>query len=223
MMFVPSLSTDPILRTQSARASEQDSVAGLPLGHFGALLVDVPWNFATYSDKGRDRSPDYRLISLREVMELPVASLAKPDCVLFHWGIWSMLPQALAVIEAWGFTYKSCAFVWMKPQIGLGFWTRQQSEFCLLATRGRPKRLHADVRQGIIAPRREHSRKPDEVAAQIKASVVPTSNCSHGARGRIGAAGAWKSASSTVRPHLPVLPLLPAPSLYRSRRAGFSL
>jgi len=58
--------------------------------------------------------------------------------VLFLWGVWAFLPQTLAVIEAWEFEFSTCGFVWLKPQIGLGFWTRQQYGFCLLATRGRP-------------------------------------------------------------------------------------
>jgi len=81
------------------------------------------------------------------------------------------------------FTYKTCAFCWLKadpyrlfaddktPFAGMGYWTRANSEPCLLATRGKPKRLHKDVRQGIIAPRREHSRKPEEVHGRIERLV----------------------------------------------------
>ena len=94
------------------------------------------------------------------------------------------MPQALKVIEAWGFTYKTCAFCWNKgntlplfpddfrDKMGLGYWTRANSEVCLLATRGKPKRLNADVRQIIQAPLREHSRKPDEVYSRIERLVA---------------------------------------------------
>ncbi len=89
------------------------------------------------------------------------------------------------VIKQWGFEYKTCGFAWMKADVstvdlfggsvqthmGLGYWTRANSEVCLLATRGSPKRLNADVRQGIIAPRREHSRKPDGVHERIERLV----------------------------------------------------
>ena len=75
----------------------------------------------------------------------------------------------------WGFTYKSVGFVWAKRtprdtgwHMGCGYGTRANAEYCLLGTRGRPKRLARDVRQLVVAPRREHSRKPDEIAAAIE-------------------------------------------------------
>jgi N6-adenosine-specific RNA methylase IME4 len=163
---------EPVLSSVIATGGAAIPFAGLPPHHFGAILADPPWRFKTYSDKGRGRAPGYREMSLDEIMALPVASLAKPDSVLFLWGVWAFLPQVLAVIEAWGFEFSTGGFVWLKPQIGLGFWTRQQSEFCLLATRGRPRRLHADVRQGVLEPRREHSRKPDVVAKRIERLVA---------------------------------------------------
>jgi N6-adenosine-specific RNA methylase IME4 len=120
-----------------------------------------------------------------EIAALPVADLAAEDCVLFMWVCWPSLPEALRIIEAWGFTYKTCGFDWMKAhagqiemfrddadvQVGMGYWTRANSEPCLLATRGKPKRRNADVRQAIIEPRREHSRKPDCVPARIERLV----------------------------------------------------
>ena len=102
---------------------------------------------------------------------------ADDDCVLFLWAIDPMLPDALELIKAWGFTYKTVAFTWAKinesgkDPIGGGYWTRANPEMCLLATRGKPKRLNADVRQLLMAPRREHSRKPDEVYGRIEALV----------------------------------------------------
>ena len=65
-----------------------------------------------------------------------------------------------------------CFVTMLDAMMGLGYWTRANSEPCLLATRGKPKRLNADVRQGIIAPRREHSRKPDEVHGRIERLVA---------------------------------------------------
>ena len=94
------------------------------------------------------------------------------------------MPDALQVIDAWGFVYKTCAFTWlkgttlplfpdepMKDKMGLGHWTRANSEVCLLATRGKPKRMDAGVRQVIQAPLREHSRKPDEVYERVERLV----------------------------------------------------
>ncbi len=81
-----------------------------------------------------------------------------------------MLPEALKLIEAWGFTYKSIAFQWVKQNrsgngyfFGLGRWTRGNTEPCLIATKGKPKRISASVSQLVFSPLRRHSQKPDEV------------------------------------------------------------
>lgn len=94
----------------------------------------------------------------------------------FLWATFPQLPEALRLIQAWGFTYKSVAFVWLKQNrkspgwfYGLGFWTRGNAEVCLLATRGHPKRQAANVHQFIISPVREHSRKPEEAREKIVA------------------------------------------------------
>ena len=96
-----------------------------------------------------------------------------------------MLPRALGPIEAWGFTYKTVAFTWAKLNCnvaassfssqdfftGMGYWTRANPEQCLLATVGKPRRLSKAVRQLMISPWREHSRKPDEAYGRIEALV----------------------------------------------------
>jgi N6-adenosine-specific RNA methylase IME4 len=160
------------------------SIDDLPRNHFRAISADPPWDFKTWSDKGKDRSPDYSTLSFDDIAALPIGSVAADDCVLFLWACWPTITDAFKVIEAWGFQYKTCAFSWMKadpyrlfaddatPFAGLGYWTRANTEPCLLATRGKPKRLHADVRQGIIAPRREHSHKPDQVYERIERLVT---------------------------------------------------
>ncbi len=113
-------------------------------------------------------------MSINELCALPVAELAAPDSALFMWATFPQLPEALRLIEAWGFTYKSVAFVWLKKNrkadswfYGLGFWTRGNAEICLLATRGHPKRQAANVHQFIISPIEAHSKKPDEARDKI--------------------------------------------------------
>lgn len=173
-----------------------DPFAGLPRGYFGAIYADPPWRWESWGKyRGQraglapsgDRSVDkhYETAEATEIQRLPVADLAAPDSVLLMWGTWPLLPEALDTIASWGFEYKTCAFAWMKadarqvelwqdevkPDMLLGYWTRANTEFCLLATRGKPKRLSAAVRQGIIEPRREHSRKPACVYDRIEALV----------------------------------------------------
>lgn len=161
---------------------------GLPRRHFGAIYADPPWAFKTYTSDARVASrgsaTPYQTMSMAEIEALPVADLAADNSVLFMWVVWPTLPEALKVMEAWGFKYKTCAFAWMKAdqyrlfaleedvRMGLGFWTRANSEVALLGTRGKPKRRDASVRQGIIEPIREHSRKPDCVYERIEKLMV---------------------------------------------------
>lgn len=158
----------------------------LPDKKYGAILADPPWSFKAWSGDAlpsRVADAHYNTMSTDGIEGLPVGELAADDCALFLWICWPTLPDALRVIEAWGFTYKTCAFCWVKgkalplfpddfkDKMGLGYWTRANSEVCLLATRGKPKRLNADVRQAILAPLREHSRKPDEQYERIERLV----------------------------------------------------
>ena len=147
---------------------------------YGAVLADPSWDFRTWSAKGEGRSArqHYSIMPLAEIKALPVADLGTKDCMLFLWATWPLLDAARDVINSWGFTYKTCAFVWVKtgktngkPVMGTGFWTRANSEPCLLATRGKPRRLAADVGQIILEPRREHSRKPDCVYDRVERLV----------------------------------------------------
>ena len=107
---------------------------------------------------------------------MPVRELAASDCTLFLWVTFPVLPETFDVIKAWGFTYKTVAFCWVKRNpkspgwfFGMGNWTRANAEICLLATKGNPKRKAADVPQLIVAPREEHSKKPDETRDKIVA------------------------------------------------------
>lgn len=158
----------------------------LPRNHFGAILADPPWAFKTYSGDAvpaRGEQP-YQTQGIDCIASLPVQEIAADDSVLFLWICWPTLPDALRVIATWGFTYKTCGFNWIKgnslplfpddfkDKMGLGYWTRANSEVCLLATRGKPKRLDAGVRQVIQAPLREHSRKPDGVHERIERLVA---------------------------------------------------
>ena len=147
-------------------------------------MADVPAKFLTRSPKGLGRAPDrhYKTMTREELIALPVIDLAAKDCFLFFWTSGTQLKNAIAVIEAWEFTYSSTAFVWVKTNPrnsrlfydarsfhkGLGYTTRKNVELCLLGTRGRPKRQSKNVEELIIAPRREHSRKPDEIYERIE-------------------------------------------------------
>lgn len=113
-------------------------------------------------------------MSIEQLCALDVEKITDENCALFLWSTFPFLPEALRLIKAWGFTYKTTAFVWLKQNrknkdwfFGLGFWTRGNAEICLLATKGKPQRKSAKVSQLIISPIDKHSKKPDIVREKI--------------------------------------------------------
>jgi len=141
---------------------------------FDVILADPPWEYSAWQDapkkwRGIAASTHYETMKLEDIKNLPVQTLCKEDCTLFLWATCPNIPFALEVIKAWGFTYKTVAFVWIKENrkskglfLGCGHYTRANAELCLLATKGHPKKMSSSVRQVIMSPVREHSRKPDE-------------------------------------------------------------
>lgn len=102
---------------------------------------------------------------IEDIKALPVGELAAKDCALFLWITFPCLCEALEVLTAWGFSYKTVAFVWVKQNrknddlfTGMGYWTRANAEICILATKGHPKRVDAGVRQVILSHIEEHSK-----------------------------------------------------------------
>ena len=145
----------------------------MPKEKFSIIYADPPWR---YEQKNRQGSAElhYPTMSIEEICSLPVADLAAKDSVLFLWATFPQLPEALKVIKAWGFSYRSVAFVWIKRNrrsyswfYGLGYWTRGNAEICLLAVKGHPKRKSAGVHQLIVSPIERHSKKPDEARRKI--------------------------------------------------------
>jgi N6-adenosine-specific RNA methylase IME4 len=151
---------------------EKGTFRGLPRAWAKVLYHDAPVHFRTRSDKGQGRSPSqhYSTMTVDEIIELgpQFAELCAPDCAMIFW--WPF-PHTLKLgdfLAATGFAFSGTAFVWAKDKIGTGFTTRKQCEVCWLARRGAPKRLAADVRELIIAPRQLHSQKPWETYYRIE-------------------------------------------------------
>ena len=143
---------------------------------YNIIYADPAWSFKTYSDKGKGKSPDnhYSVMSLKDIKDLPLKNIANDDCILFLWVTFPLLKEGFEVIDAWGFTYKTVAFNWVKKNKikdswfwGLGYWTRSNSDLCLLATKGNIKRKSASVHQIIDTPIEKHSKKPDIVKEKI--------------------------------------------------------
>lgn len=140
------------------------------------IYADPPWTFKTYSDKGKQKSPEthYPCMTIEDIYNLPVSEIAENDCILFLWVTFPLLKEGLETIKRWGFTYKTCGFVWVKRNKksdsffwGLGYWTRANAELCLIATKGKPKRISNSIHQICDARVTKHSKKPDEIRDRI--------------------------------------------------------
>ncbi len=143
---------------------------------YGLIYADPPWHYKVYSKKGMGRSAEshYPTMNIEDIKALPVADLADKDCALFLWVTFPCLLEGIEVLKAWGFEYKTTAFVWVKQNRkadslfwGMGYWTRSNVEICLLGTKGRPKRADAGIHQVVISHIEEHSKKPQEVHNRI--------------------------------------------------------
>ena len=144
---------------------------------YSVIYADPPWSFKTYSDKGKDRSPEnhYNVMNFKDICNLPVNNIANDNSVLLMWVIDPLLDKAFKVIDAWGFKYKTVGFTWAKTNkkslgffTGLGYWTRGNPEMCLLATKGKPKRQSKAVPQLVVSQRERHSKKPDIIYTHIE-------------------------------------------------------
>lgn len=134
---------------------------------YNIIYADPPWQYRPKNGQSVAEN-HYRTMSLRDICDLPINIITHKDSVLFLWATFSILQEALKVITAWGFTFKTVAFVWVKQNksgngffFGLGYWTRSNAEICLLAVKGRPKRISKEVHQLIVSPVEGHSKKPD--------------------------------------------------------------
>lgn len=145
------------------------------MGAFKIIYADPPWSYRDKCHAGkRGAGYKYPTMNLSDIKLLDVQSLADKDCTLFLWATMPMMQEALELIQAWGFDYKTAGFVWVKtnpksgtPFFGMGNWTRANAELCLIATRGKPKRISASVLQIVSSPVMAHSEKPAEVRDRI--------------------------------------------------------
>lgn len=133
------------------------------------IYADPPWSYKDKCRSGkRGAEFKYQCMNIEAIKALPIQHISDDDCILFLWVTFPMLQEGLDVIKAWGFTYKTIGFNWVKRNKksdswfwGMGNWTRSNSEICLLAVKGKPKRVSAKVHSVIDSPIEGHSKKPD--------------------------------------------------------------
>jgi len=138
------------------------------------IYADPPWE---HDDKMLfhpiSQHHHYSTMSVEDICALPIIDIADKDCVLFLWAISPMLPEAIRVMEAWGFKYRTIGFCWNKTTTGghwvsnMGRWTMGNIEISLLGVKGHPKRISRNIKQLVVANRFEHSRKPNQVRNRI--------------------------------------------------------
>ncbi|MDQ4421445.1 MT-A70 family methyltransferase [Sphingobium sp. DEHP117] len=144
---------------------------------YGVLHIDPAWSYQMYSEKGHAKSPHahYDCMSIDELKSYPVGDLAAPDAVMVMWGVFPMMPEALELMAHYGFQYKTGG-AWAKQSptgkawsFGTGYIFRGAAEFYIVGTIGQPRQKSKSVRNLIVEPRREHSRKPDQIYRDIEA------------------------------------------------------
>lgn len=142
-------------------------------GAYSLIYADPPWSYRDKNPQGAAEA-HYSTMDIGALCAMPIGRLAAPDSALFLWATWPTLPDASRLMKAWGFEFKNCAFLWVKmnrkkptPFVGLGHWTRGNTEPCLLGVRGDIRRVDAGVQQVVMSPLRRHSAKPPEVRERI--------------------------------------------------------
>lgn len=142
---------------------------------YNIIYADPPWSYKDKALSGnRGACCKYPVMDSNDICNFPVKEIAADDCVLFMWVTMPKLNECFDLIKSWGFEFKTCAFVWVKTNKksnslfwGMGRWTRANAEICLIATKGKPKRVAANVHSVVMTPIEEHSKKPNEVRQRI--------------------------------------------------------
>jgi len=145
------------------------------MGKYQIIYADPPWSYRDKASAGnRGAGCKYETQEQEFLHKMPIGDLADDNCALFLWVTMPKLNEVFPLIESWGFAYKTCAFTWVKKNKiadswfwGMGSWTRANAEICLLATKGKPKRIDAGVHSVVDTPIERHSKKPNEVRGRI--------------------------------------------------------
>ena len=149
------------------RAEAVTDLAELKGRQFGTIYADPPWRYGNASTRAA-AAGHYDTMTLPELAAMPIEELAAPDSHLHLWTTNGFLQEALELLRAWGFAYRSC-FVWVKPQMGIGNYWRVSHEFLLLGIRGNAKRFERhDCRSWLELDRTRHSAKPEEIRHLIE-------------------------------------------------------
>lgn len=143
---------------------------------YNIIYADPPWNYTGWKEGNRSVTRHYSTMKKEEIINMKdtIKSISDKNCIIFLWVTFPCLIEGLQVMKEWGFKYKTCGFNWIKRNkksdtwfFGLGFWTRANSEICLIGTKGKIERKSNKVSQIIDTHIEEHSKKPAIVREKI--------------------------------------------------------
>lgn len=156
---------------KQAEVAQVVTPRAIPTGKYEVIYADPPWRYDFSETKVRDIENQYPTMDLESIKALKIPS--SDNSVLFLWATAPKLPEAFEVMEAWGFSYKTCA-VWDKEKIGMGYWFRGQHELLLVGTKGQVSPPPPQARESSVyrESRGEHSAKPKRYYEMIE-SMFP--------------------------------------------------
>lgn len=161
---------EKVLALTQQRLPPREGAVDLPEGLFAVIVADPPWMYVKRAEDFTQRGKcPYPPMSQEDLLALRIP--AAQDCVLWLWTTNAFVRDAYDLAEAWGFEVKTI-LTWVKNRMGLGDWLRGQSEHCLMCVKGSPRIHLTNQTTVLMAPAREHSRKPDEFYALVE-SLCP--------------------------------------------------
>lgn len=160
------------------------SYAKLPNKKYNIIYADPPWKYADSRDYAIKNNPTgaggavkhYPVMTLEEIKNIPVIDIVnKKSCFLFLWCTGPKMDWGIEVLKSWGFRYVTIPFVWIKTKNnsndirydGIGCYTNNNAEYCLLGRIGKYQRANTGVRQILLHRKLKHSQKPDEIRNRI--------------------------------------------------------
>jgi N6-adenosine-specific RNA methylase IME4 len=134
------------------------------------IYADPPWAYNESGSGNRVVHSKYPTMQINEIKSLPIKDMSDDNCILFLWVTFPRLPEGLETISAWGFKYKGLAFNWVKTNKksdsifwGMGYWTRQNPEICLIGIKGKIPALSKNTHCVLMDKIDRHSKKPERV------------------------------------------------------------
>ncbi len=173
------------------------------------IYADPPWAYRNMCNIQATANTQYPTMNNEDICKLPVEKIADENSILFLWATFPKIQEALDVIKAWGFEYKTVGFVWIKKNknfsnfFGVGWYTRSNSEVCLIGVKGKAPKISNSISQIIETRRERHSKKPSIIRDKIIAFSGDISRIELFAREKVDGWDCW---GNEVEPDISLIP-----------------